>query len=99
MKSSWVRRVAAISMAFGVMTAAAGAMAQGTNDNTNCAGSSSTGANERNQTFCFVGESVSGSLVGAGGQPVRTMRRMSGVSLIRHRAHFVPEMLRSVEAF
>lgn len=97
MKSSWVRRVAAISMALGVTTAAAGAMAQG--GNANCSGTSSTGANERNQTFCFEGESVSGSLVGAGGQPVRTMRRMSGVSLIRHRAHFVPEMLRSVEAF
>lgn len=98
MKTSWVRRAAALSVALGVTVSSVGAFAQGTNA-ASCAGASNTGAAARNQTFCFEAERVSGSLVGPYGQGVRAVRRLGGVSLIRHRAHFVPEMLRSVEAF
>lgn len=49
------------------------------------------------QTFCFEGENVPGSLVGATGQTVRPLRGLRGPSLIRMRAHFVPEMMKGVE--
>ena len=99
MRSFMVRRVSAVSVALGLLVSSAGAFAQGTGTAARCADASNTGAATRNQTFCFEAERVSGSLVGPYGQGVTTVRRLGGTSLIRHRAHFVPEMLRSVEAF
>jgi hypothetical protein len=70
------------------------AMAQNT---ARCQGQTSTGEDARNQTFCFEAESVRGGVVGPNGQGVRVLQSMHGTSLIRFRAHFVPEMLETVE--
>jgi hypothetical protein len=51
----------------------------------------------RTQTFNFTDELVSGQLVRPDGESSRIRRRGSGISLIRIREHFVPEMLKSVE--
>ena len=55
-----------------------------------------TGAN-RTQEFNFTDELVQGQLVRPDGESTRVRRRGSGISLIRIREHFVPEMLKSVE--
>jgi hypothetical protein len=51
----------------------------------------------RDQAFTFGDELVQSSLPRPDQATVRGRVRQSGTSLIRHRAHFVPEMLRSVE--
>ncbi len=51
----------------------------------------------RDQTFTFNDELVQGALLRPDQATVRGRVRHSGPSLIRHRAHFVPEMLRSAE--
>ncbi len=51
----------------------------------------------RTQTFNFTDELVQGQLVRPDGETSRIRRRGSGISLIRIREHFVPEMLKSVE--
>jgi hypothetical protein len=55
-----------------------------------------TGAN-RTQEFNFTDELVQGQLVRPDGETTRVRRRGQGISLIRIREHFVPEMLKSVE--
>lgn len=49
------------------------------------------------QEFTFTDQIVQGSLVRPDEATVRAPRRHAGPSLLRIRAHFVPEMLRSVE--
>jgi hypothetical protein len=51
----------------------------------------------RTQEFSFTDELVSGQLVRPDGESTRIRRRGPGISLIRIREHFVPEMLKSVE--
>jgi len=51
----------------------------------------------RTQEFNFTDELVSGQLVRPDGESTRVRRRGPGISLIRIREHFVPEMLKSVE--
>jgi hypothetical protein len=51
----------------------------------------------RTQEFSFTDELVSGQLVRPDGESTRLRRRGPGISLIRIREHFVPEMLKSVE--
>ena len=89
-----VRTVAAV-VAMAVAMVSAGASAQDRNGQ--CAGQSSNGSSSREQQFCFEGESVSGTREGAGGANLRPVRRVQSGSLLRLRAHFVPEMLKSVE--
>lgn len=48
-------------------------------------------------TYCFTGEDVAGGVVGPYGQQTHVLRPMHARSLLRIRAHFVPEMLKSVE--
>ena len=51
----------------------------------------------RTQEFNFTDELVQGQLVRPDGETTRVRRRSAGISLIRIREHFVPEMLKSVE--
>ncbi len=51
----------------------------------------------RTQEFNFTDELVQGQLVRPDGESTRVRRRAAGISLIRIREHFVPEMLKSVE--
>jgi len=51
----------------------------------------------RTQEFNFTDELVQGQLVRPDGESTRVRRRGPGISLIRIREHFVPEMLKSVE--
>lgn len=60
------------------------------------AGGAQTGA-QRTQEFNFTDELVQGQLVRPDGETSRVRRRSAGISLIRIREHFVPEMLKSVE--
>jgi hypothetical protein len=52
---------------------------------------------QRTQEFNFTDEIVQGQLVRPDGESTRVRRRGPGISLIRIREHFVPEMLKSVE--
>lgn len=49
------------------------------------------------QEMTFTDELVQGQLVRPDGETSRVRRRSAGISLIRIREHFVPEMLKSVE--
>jgi hypothetical protein len=55
------------------------------------------GGTPRTQEFNFTDELVQGQLVRPDGESTRVRRRGPGISLIRIREHFVPEMLKSVE--
>ena len=55
------------------------------------------GGAARTQEFNFTDELVQGQLVRPDGESTRVRRRGPGISLIRIREHFVPEMLKSVE--
>lgn len=55
------------------------------------------GGAARTQEFNFTDELVQGQLVRPDGETTRVRRRSAGISLIRIREHFVPEMLKSVE--
>ena len=55
------------------------------------------GGAQRTQEFNFTDELVQGQLVRPDGETTRVRRRSAGISLIRIREHFVPEMLKSVE--
>jgi hypothetical protein len=79
---------------FAAVTMASTAFAQQSDDGS-CEGAASNSG--VHQTFCFRPEAVRGSLVGATGQTVRPLRGVRGESLLRIRAHFVPEMMKSVE--
>jgi len=93
-----MRNVLAILFAATAITGATGsALAQTPGDSARCANASNTGEGSRDQTYCFSGEDVRSGLVGHDGQDVRLIRPLHGPSLLRFRAHFVPEMLKSVE--
>lgn len=55
------------------------------------------GGATRTQEFNFNDELVQGQLVRPDGDATRLRARQRGISLIRLREHFVPEMLKSVE--
>jgi hypothetical protein len=73
------------------------AFAQSTDNSGRCANSGPAESGSRDQTFCFNGEDVHGGVLGPDGQGSRVLRPMHGPSLLRIRAHFVPEMLKTVE--
>ncbi|MFO0559725.1 MAG: hypothetical protein U0269_17025 [Polyangiales bacterium] len=87
------KRAVAVMSALVVAAMASSAFAQNTS-NGQCSTQRNTSAN---QTFCFEAESVRGSLVGSTGQTVRPLRGVGSESLLRIRAHFVPEMMKTVE--
>lgn len=60
-------------------------------------GAAQQGGATRTQEFNFTDELVQGQLVRPDGETSRVRRRSTGISLIRIREHFVPEMLKSVE--
>jgi hypothetical protein len=60
-------------------------------------GTAQVGGTARTQEFNFTDELVQGQLVRPDGETTRVRRRGAGISLIRIREHFVPEMLKSVE--
>lgn len=84
--------LSALALALAVVAAGPAALAQ--NPTGQCENTPNT---PREQTFCFNAENVAGSLVGNTGQDVRALTRLRGPSLLRMRAHFVSEMLRSAE--
>ena len=86
------KRLIALAAFAVVALAGAAASAQGTAGATQ----GNTGAT-RTQEFNFTDELVQGQLVRPDGESTRIRRRGSGISLIRIREHFVPEMLKSVE--
>lgn len=53
--------------------------------------------NDRSAEYTFGDQLVQTSLVRPDQATVRPRRHHEGPSLVRHRAHFVPEMLRDVE--
>ncbi len=75
---------------------AAGGNAQAAGGGGGAAAAGGSGA-PRTQEFNFTDELVQGQLVRPDGESTRVRRRGPGVSLIRIREHFVPEMLKSVE--
>lgn len=87
-----IKKVTLVALVLTLCSAAASAQ-----DNGQCAGQGNAAQTSASQTFCFVGENVPGSLVGASGQTVRPLRQLRGPSLLRLRAHFVPEMMKGVE--
>jgi len=91
-----MRTVAAL-LASAVLLTSASAFAQ--NNEARCGNQNNRDTATRDQTFCFEGEAVQGGIVGPNGQRSQVLRRQTGSSLIRLRAHFVPEMLRNVENF
>jgi len=83
------------SVGFVVVTLlGAGALAQSAAAPAPAAGG---GGSPRTQEFNFTDELVQGQLVRPDGETTRVRRRGPGISLIRIREHFVPEMLKSVE--
>ncbi|MBL8684775.1 MAG: hypothetical protein JNK05_36705 [Myxococcales bacterium] len=89
------KRVVSVVSAIVAVVMSVPAFAQETGRNGQCSGAS--GNASVNQTFCFEPEPVRGGLVGATGQTVRPLRRVQSESLLRIRAHFVTEMMKSVE--
>ena len=83
------KKIVAAVVAFGMIAASAVAGAQAAA----AAGAQPT----RTQEFNFIDELVTGQLVRPDGESTRVRRRGPGISLIRIREHFVPEMLKSVE--
>ena len=61
------------------------------------AGGAAQAGAQRTQEFNFTDELVQGQLVRPDGETSRVRRRSAGISLIRIREHFIPEMLKSVE--
>ena len=90
-----MRHAFALIALVSTLSAAAPVLAQ-SSDNARCAGASAADGS-RDTTYCFGGEDVPGGVVGPNGQSSHVLRGMRGTSLLRIRAHFVPEMLKSVE--
>ena len=88
-----MRKALSLTLALATLTITATAFAQ--DHSARCPNSGSQA--DQDHTYCFEGEAVPGSLVGATGQGISAIRRLHGPSLIRMRAHFVPEMLKTVE--
>ncbi len=83
---------------FVVLAAFAGVSLFGSAAFAQTASATSTGSGgARTQEFNFTDELVQGQLVRPDGESSRVRRRGAGISLIRIREHFVPEMLKSVE--
>lgn len=82
-------RVVALVASAAVTLVGGSALAQG--------GTAQQSGAVRTQEFNFTDELVQGQLVRPDGESTRIRRRGSGISLIRIREHFVPEMLKSVE--
>jgi hypothetical protein len=89
---TFVAIAVASSVAFGQEAATAAGSAGG-GGGAGAAG----GGSARTQEFNFTDELVQGQLVRPDGESSRVRRRGPGISLIRIREHFVPEMLKSVE--
>ncbi len=83
------KKIVAAVVALGMVAASAVAGAQ--------AAAATGGQPTRTQEFNFTDELVTGQLVRPDGESTRVRRRGPGISLIRIREHFVPEMLKSVE--
>jgi hypothetical protein len=83
---------------FLILAAFAGASLIGSTAFAQAATATATGSGAtRTQEFNFTDELVQGQLVRPDGESSRVRRRGPGISLIRIREHFVPEMLKSVE--
>jgi hypothetical protein len=82
---------------FLVLAAFAGVSLIGSSAFAQAAPAQAGGGSPRTQEFNFTDELVSGQLVRPDGESTRVRRRGPGISLIRIREHFVPEMLKSVE--
>ena len=85
-----MKKFVAMAVVGAAMAFSSSAMAQA------AAGAQQAGA-QRTQEFNFTDELVQGQLVRPDGETSRVRRRSAGISLIRIREHFVPEMLKSVE--
>ncbi len=85
-----MKKFVAMAVVGAAMAFSGSAMAQA------AAGAQQAGA-QRTQEFNFTDELVQGQLVRPDGETSRVRRRSAGISLIRIREHFVPEMLKSVE--
>ncbi len=86
-------RLAVLTFAL-VTLAGTSVFAQNRSNNAQAAGGAGA---TRTQEFNFTDELVQGQLVRPDGESTRVRRRAAGISLIRIREHFVPEMLKSVE--
>ncbi|MGZ4807834.1 MAG: hypothetical protein ACXV7D_00770 [Thermoanaerobaculia bacterium] len=85
---------------FLILAAFAGASLIGSTAFAQAGGATATASGSgatRTQEFNFTDELVQGQLVRPDGESSRVRRRGPGISLIRIREHFVPEMLKSVE--
>jgi hypothetical protein len=89
LKKQMKKKVVAVFVALAMVAGSAVALAQAAG----AAGSQPA----RTQEFNFTDELVQGQLVRPDGESTRVRRRGPGISLIRIREHFVPEMLKSVE--
>ncbi len=85
-----MKKFVAMAVVGAAMAFSGSAMAQA------AAGAQQAGA-QRTQEFNFTDELVQGQLVRPDGETSRVRRRSAGISLIRIREHFVPEMFKSVE--
>lgn len=84
-----MRRVVTVFTAVGlIVSASASAFAQPNN---------AVRVTDRSAEYTFTDQLVQTSLVRPDQATVRPRRRHDGPSLVRHRAHFVPEMLRDIE--
>jgi hypothetical protein len=91
-----MKKIVAMVVMGAAMTLGGGAMAQTPPAAGGAAGAPAAGGG-RTQEFNFTDELVQGQLVRPDGETSRVRRRSAGISLIRIREHFVPEMLKSVE--
>jgi hypothetical protein len=96
-----MRKTLALLLALSTVTVSAAAFAQGNADSNTaqCRGRANGATAARDQEFCFTDTDVHGTREGANGASTQVLRMQHGPSLIRHRAHFVPQMLVSVENF
>lgn len=90
-----MKKVSMVLVAGALMLMSGSAFAQ--NNRQAAAGGAAGEGGGRTQEFNFTDELVQGQLVRPDGETSRVRRRSAGISLIRIREHFVPEMLKSVE--
>ena len=94
------KRLVALLAFVAVAAAGSQALAQGAQSGGgggSAGGGGGSGGAARTQEFNFTDELVQGQLVRPDGESTRVRRHGPGISLIRIREHFVPEMLKSVE--
>jgi hypothetical protein len=90
-----MRHAVALLAAVTALALSTAAVAQ--SNDARCAGDAASSADHRDQSYCFGDEIVQSSLVRPDGDAVRGHRHWRPTPLIQLRAHFVPEMLKSVE--